>query len=186
LRPVPAQALAVSEWRVLSQRYALQLPFYALRVDRVQTAGGVILDDYPVVETRDWICVVCLDERGQAVMVEQYRHGVARRTLEFPAGRIDPGEDPLTAAKRELLEETGYASADFRLLRCVHPDSTRGRHRAHLFLALGASRVAEQHLDPGEEVVVSSRNLSDPELASELSHAVHVLALCLAREALRA
>jgi ADP-ribose pyrophosphatase len=176
----------MTEWRVLAQRYALKLPFFALRVDTVQTARGVVLDDYPVIESRDWICVVCLDEQGQAVMVKQYRHGVGRETLEFPAGRIDPGEQPLAAAMRELLEETGYSATQWTLLRTVSPDTTRSRTLAHVFLAKGARRVSEQNLEPSEDVEVTLRSLSEPALRTELSHAVHVLALLLASEALAA
>jgi ADP-ribose pyrophosphatase len=176
----------MSDWRVLAQRYALKLPFFALRVDTVQTGRGVVLDDYPVIESRDWICVVCLDEANQAVMVKQYRHGVGQVTLEFPAGRIDPGEAPLAAAARELLEETGYAASEWTLLRSICPDTTRQRTLAHVFLATGARRVSEQNLEPCEDVEVVLRGLDDPALRTDLSHAVHVLALLLASEALKA
>jgi ADP-ribose pyrophosphatase len=169
----------MSDWRVLAQRYALKLPFFALRVDTVQTARGLVLDDYPVIESRDWICVVCLDTEQRAVMVKQYRHGVGRETLEFPAGRLDPGEEP-------LLEETGYAADDWTLLRTVFPDTTRQRTLAHLYLATGARRVSEQSLDPCEDVLVTLRSLGEPALRTELSHAVHILALLLALERLAA
>jgi 8-oxo-dGTP pyrophosphatase MutT (NUDIX family) len=172
----------MSDWRVLKQRYALQLPFFALRVDTVETARGTVLQDYPVIESRDWVCVVCLDEAGRAVMVKQYRHGVARETLEFCAGRIDPGEQPLEAAKRELHEETGYSAENWTLLRTISPDTTRQRTLAHIFFATGARQVFEQALEPCEDVEVILRRLDDPALRDDLSHAVHVLALLLALE----
>jgi 8-oxo-dGTP pyrophosphatase MutT (NUDIX family) len=174
----------VSQWRVLAQRYVLKLPFFAVRVDKVQTATGVVFEDFPIIESRDWVCVVALDAEGRAVMVQQYRHGVGRQTLEFPAGRIDPGESPEAAAHRELLEETGHAAGQLQLLRSVCPDTTRARHQAHIFLATGVVCSAPQDLEPGEEVSVCKRALDEPTLEAELSHAVHVLALHLARSAL--
>jgi 8-oxo-dGTP pyrophosphatase MutT (NUDIX family) len=176
----------MSDWRVLEERYALQLPFFALRVDTVETGRGVVLADYPVIESRDWVCVVCLDQEQRAVMVKQYRHGIGRETLEFCAGRIDPGEQPLDAAKRELHEETGYVAENFSLLRTICPDTTRQRTLAHIFLATGARQQFAQALEPCEDVEVTLRRLDDPSLRTDLIHAVHVLSLLLALEVWKA
>jgi 8-oxo-dGTP pyrophosphatase MutT (NUDIX family) len=143
-----------------------------------------VFEDYPIIESRDWVCVVAVDDAGQAVLVQQYRHGIGRQTLEFPAGRIDPGESPEVAASRELLEETGHVARDLKLLRSVCPDTTRARHQAHVFLATGVVCTGPQALEPGEEVSVCKRALTEPTLEADLSHAVHVLALYLARSAL--
>ncbi len=140
------------------------------------------MDDYPIIEARDWVCVVCLDEQGRAVMVEQYRHGAQGVTLEFVAGGIDSGEDPLHAAHRELLEETGYASPHWHLLKCLSPDTTRHRNRVHIYLATAARPVGPQQLEETEDVTVVARDLRAPSLRDELTHAVHVLAVMLALE----
>ena len=60
------------------------------------------------VKPPDWVTVIPILPDGKFLMVRQYRHGSASLSDEFPAGVIDPGEEPLDAAKRELLEETGY------------------------------------------------------------------------------
>ncbi len=158
----------------------MKLPWFSLRVDRVQTGRGVILEDYPVIESRDWVCVVTLTDSGDAVLVRQYRHGCQQETLEFPAGGIDPGEEPLMAAKRELLEETGHEASAWHHLRSVSPDTTRHQSTAHIFLATGAKRVSEQNLEPSEDVLVELRPFSAHDLAPQLMHGVHVLALLLA------
>jgi 8-oxo-dGTP pyrophosphatase MutT (NUDIX family) len=174
----------MSRWRVLSSRYALKLPFFGLRVDRVETGRGVVMDDYPIIESRDWACVVCLDEQGRAVMVEQYRHGAQAITLEFVAGGIDAGEDPLHAAQRELLEETGYEAPHWHLLKRLSPDSTRHRNKVHIYLATGARATGPQQLEENEDVTVVLRDLRAPAMREELIHAIHVLACLLAVERL--
>lgn len=174
----------MSKWDVLSSREVLKLSHFGLRLDAVRTGRGHVIDDYPIVETRDWVCVVCIDEAGEAVFVQQYRHGSQEITLEFVAGGIDPGEEPEQAARRELLEETGYEAAHWELLRTLRPDSTRHRNRAHIWLATGARRVAEQELEPSEDLVVTLRSLEDPRVWDELTHAVHLLAFVLARKRL--
>lgn len=171
----------VKKWKVLESRYVWQRPWFALRIDRVQTSRGAVLDEYPVIEARDWACVIAVTEDKQLVLVRQYRHGVAEQTLEFPAGGVDEGEEPLAAAQRELLEETGFAADSWHHLRSVSPEPTRRSHQAHFFLALAARRVSAQRLEPSEDVEVVLRPASSAmQLAVELSHGVHIGALLLA------
>jgi ADP-ribose pyrophosphatase len=173
----------VNPWKVLQSRWLLERPWASIRVERVQTGTGVVLDDYPVIETRDWSCIVCVSEQSELVLVRQFRHGVREITLEFPAGGINAGEPPLIAAQRELREETGYVAQTWTHLQTVYPETTRHRHRAHLFLAQGARRTKQQALDPGEEVEVVTVPLAEAsELRERLSHGIHVLALLLALE----
>lgn len=175
----------VKPWKVLASEVVWQRPWFALQIDRVQTGRGTVLEEFPLVHARDWACIVPVTRDGQIVLVRQYRHGVGRITLEFPAGGVDPGEAPEAAARRELLEETGYAADDWQHLLSVPPEPTRRKHLAHLYLAVGAERVSEQRLEPGEdaEVVLLPRSELDS-LVHEIPHAVHIAALFLARERL--
>ena len=79
--------------------------------------------EFYVLDACDWVNVVAVTEDGRMVFVEQYRHGVERTTLEIPGGMVD-AEDPSpeAAARRELLEETGFASEDWRLIGTVDPN----------------------------------------------------------------
>ncbi|MFQ5570525.1 MAG: NUDIX hydrolase [Rhodothermales bacterium] len=171
-------------WITLESRYVLTQKWLKVREDHVRLPGGVELEDYYVIEYPDWVCVVCLTETGQVVLVEQYRHGVQRTTLELPAGTVDEGEDPLLAARRELLEETGYVADAWTSLGHCAPDPSKHTHYAHLFVASDARRVREQRLDASE--VIAIRLVEPDEVlrladSGEIVHGIHLSALLWAR-----
>lgn len=165
-------------WEVLASRVIVDRPWLTVHEQRVRTVRGVELD-YHLLDAMDWVCVVCLTDDDRIVLVRQYRHGVRRVTLELPAGAINPCEAPLMAAQRELREETGYVAAEWHLLRQVHPETTRHRHQAHIYLALGARLHGEQLLDATEDVDVVVEPW-DAAVVDELEHAVHVAGCLLA------
>ncbi len=80
-----------------------------LRADDCTMPSGVRISPYYILSYPDWAHTVCLDQDDRICVVWQYRHGAARVMMELPGGFVEAGEDPLEAAKRELLEETGAA-----------------------------------------------------------------------------
>lgn len=141
-------------WRIAASSYLVDDAYLRLRRDSVDLPNGTRIDDYYVRETRGFAVIFALTARGEVVLVEQYKHGVARMLLELPAGAIDPGESAQETARRELLEETGYEGS----LEPVARFATEPGHAnsiAHLFLARNARRVAEQRLDATEDIAVS-------------------------------
>ena len=150
-----------------------------LRVDRVQLPHGPVLDEYHVVEYPDWVCVVALTPAREVVMVEQYRYGIDRMSLEFPAGAIDPGEDPLAAAQRELLEETGYEADRWTRLGALAVEPTRHTNHGHIYIAHDVQQVAEPDLDEAEDLtthLMPAMRLPERIRAGEIVHGIHVAA----------
>jgi len=140
-------------WKVLESRYTFADPWIRLRSDTVRQPNGRVLPPSHVFEYPDWVDVIALTGTFNVVLVDQYRHAVGQMRTEFPAGTVDDdSEEPLAAIKRELLEETGYASEDWRLIGSAPVNPTLQTNRIHSFLALGARRVAEQDLDAGEAI----------------------------------
>jgi 8-oxo-dGTP pyrophosphatase MutT (NUDIX family) len=92
-------------------------------------------EDYFVVETDDWAAICPRTADGRFVMVEQYRPALDRRLLEFPAGRIDPGETAAASIQRELAEEAGQRVVRLVTLGSYFADTGRLSNQAHLFFA---------------------------------------------------
>ena len=138
--------------KVLSSRYAFADRWLRLRSDDVLLPGGQLLSCCTVFEYPDWGDVIALTAELNIVLVDQYRHAVGQMRTEFPAGAVDDDEEPLAAIKRELLEETGYASEQWHLLGSTPVNPALQTNRIHCFLALGTHKVAEQDLDEGEAI----------------------------------
>lgn len=142
-------------------------------------------EDYARLVLPDWAIVLPITKEGSAVLVEQYRHGVQALSLEVPGGIVDPGEDGLQAAQRELLEETGFGGGEWHSLGWVFPNPALQTNRCHLFLARGVELKSEPQLEPQEELsttLVPAGALSSMVRDGRIAHALHVLAVerCLA------
>jgi len=93
--------------------------------------------------------IIPVTAQGNLVMVQQFRYAVKEIFIEFPAGKIDQGEDPLQTAKRELEEEAGMVAKDFRHLTTIHPVIGYSNEKIELYLATGLT-ATQQRLDHGE------------------------------------
>ena len=137
-------------WTVVQSTYAIADRWLRLRHDVVSLPDGRTLPPQPVIEHPDWVDVIALTADHNSVLVDQYRHSVRQVRTEFPAGTVDGAETPLAAIKRELLEETGYASDDWRLLGTAPVYPALQTNRILSFLALNVRKVTAQDLDEGE------------------------------------
>jgi ADP-ribose pyrophosphatase len=116
---------------------------------------GVSLDA-ALLRCPPWVNVVALTEDRRVVLIEQFRHGIGRVTLEIPGGMVDEGETPAEAAARELLEETGYAGDAPVLLGTTSPNPAFQDNELTTWLIDRCRLVGEAAGDGHEEIAVST------------------------------
>jgi len=96
--------------------------------------------------------VVPLLDNGDVILVRQYRYPLNKYILELPAGKLEPSEDPLAAAKRELQEETGYTADNYEKLTAMYTTPGFCNEVLHIYLATGLKESEHgQNLDEGEQ-----------------------------------
>lgn len=142
--------------------------------------------DFYILRTNDWVNVVALTDDDDLVLIEQWRQGVLRVTLEIPGGIVDTGEDPLSAAARELAEETGYEAREWRALSSIEPNPAIQDNRCHTFVALGARPTKEQVFDAHEQCRVVLKPWAEAGALMAGGQITHALvAVALYKEQLR-
>ena len=149
------------KWQRSHSEKGLDLKIFNVRYDWVENPRNGRRSRATILETPDWVDMVPVTPEGKIVVVDQYRFGVAALTTEIPAGVIEAGEEPLAAAQRELLEETGYTSTDWVDLGWVEPNSAFQDNHCHQWLARGACLTHDPDLDEGEMITVRLLSLDD-------------------------
>jgi ADP-ribose pyrophosphatase len=131
-------------WLVLNDTEVYSAPpWISVHRQQVRLPTGRIVDDYHQIILRDYAVVLARAADGKFITERQYKHGIGKVSLTLPGGVIEPGEEPLTAAKRELLEETGYEADDWRPMGAYVSDASYGCGKVHLFSAGHARRIAQ-------------------------------------------
>ena len=153
------------KWKILSSEYLCRRPWLTARRDVVELPDGRVNPENEVLEYPDWVNVIAVTRDGKMVMERQYRHALGNTCYELPCGVIEAGETPLEAARRELLEETGYAGGEWTAWMDLAPNPACNSNIAHSFLAVGVEKVSVQQLDATEDIDVY---LLDKEYVREL------------------
>ncbi len=140
----------------LSSRYVYENPWMKLRVDQVRMPDGSD-SEYGIVERASFVLI--LPVRGtEVLMVCQHRYPINAWTWEFPQGACEPGESIEQAARRELLEETGYPATDLRVMNKLYEAAAFATHSFHVVIAWIGPDVQPTSIpqrDAGEAAMVS-------------------------------
>jgi len=143
-------------WRILRERLIYEhQPWLTLREQDVELPNGLVIERYILTDSPDIVMMFAITEGHQALFVEQYKHGIGRLSLDLSAGYMDAGDpSPLSAAQRELHEETGYVSEHWAHLASLASEPNRSSVRFHYFLAWDCRPAGAPHLDATEDLRV--------------------------------
>lgn len=153
--------MTIEKWRKIASKYLVKEKWATLRVDTCELQGGIIKDDYYVLEYPNWVNAIALTEEGKMILVRQYRHAADIISLEVPGGVIDGDEDPEFAIKRELLEETGYSFQTCKLLAELYPNPATSTNKTFTYFLTGGVKTHDQHLDEHEILNVEEYTIAE-------------------------
>lgn len=191
-------------WEEVSREHVVRDEWIEIRRSAYRLPDGKVYEPFYTYSRRDFVVIVATDPQGRYLCVRQFRQGIREVTTEFPAGGIErkksvPGkdggqggtghgldvaEDALEAARRELLEETGHESDEWKYLLAVPSNATIADNYAHIFMAANCRRAGDQRLDETEFLHVrkhSADELRELIEKGRFQQAIHILAFLLSR-----
>ncbi|OGL88087.1 hypothetical protein A3H75_01750 [Candidatus Uhrbacteria bacterium RIFCSPLOWO2_02_FULL_51_9] len=140
----------IKPWRVKSSRVLLEDRWIKVRADKCVTSDGIVISPYYVLEYPNWVHMVVVNNKNQILITKQYRHGARDIFFELPCGTQDVEDgSPLEAAKRELLEETGY-KGDFILAGETSPNPANHSNMIYTFLVTNLVKYSQPKDNPSE------------------------------------
>ena len=176
------------DWEEISTEHIVNDQWIDFRKSVYRYPDGRIFSPFYSYSRRDYAVIVASDEEGQLICVRQFRQGIKAVTTEFPAGGLEPGATPesaLEAAKRELKEETGYVSDDWKHLLTIPSNATISDNYASIFAARNCRKSGDQCLDETEVLSVVKHSAEDIDTLiqnGQFQQAVHVMAWLLAKD----
>ena len=179
-------------WEEVSRKHLIQNKWIDFRESAYRFPDGTVFEPYYSYSRRDYVVVIATDENGDHICVRQFRQGLKCVTNEFVAGGIErsdgkeygdekgpaSAEDALDAAKRELKEETGYESDEWKHIITIPSNATISDNYAHIFKAENCRKISSQDLDDTEFLKVVKYTNDELEKLiedGEFQQAVHVM-----------
>ncbi|MFP4363207.1 MAG: NUDIX hydrolase [Spirochaetia bacterium] len=170
-------------WKHVSHRTVYKTRVFNLQEAKRKNAEGREAEFY-IIDSPNWVNVVPVlqndEETDCFLMVGQYRQGSERFTMEFPGGVIDEGETPEEAARRELLEETGYTPGRIELAGEISPNPAIMNNRVFTYVAIDLQLTHKQNLDLDEFLdfeLIPVQEVEEKMGTAEYDHAIMMVAL---------
>lgn len=165
----------VETWKTKSSKEIADCKIFKVREDVSERESDTKESTFFVLENSDWVNIIALTKAGEVVLIEQFRHGIKDVILEIPGGMIDDDEKAETAARRELVEETGFSSEKFILLGKSHPNPAIQNNTVFHFLAVDCEKTEDVSFDEHESVLTKIVSLEETENLIESGVITHSL-----------
>ena len=149
-------------------------------VETVKLPDGRLVSDYVQVHMNSFVVVFAETTEAKVICIRQYKHGPQRVSLTLPAGQLEQGEDGVAAARRELMEETGFEGRDFRLLGSFAVSGNQGCGTGQVALAKKCRQVAVPMPDDLEQMkmeFLSREQLREALLGGQVAIVSHAAAI---------
>lgn len=141
-------------WRILKSTYLIKNRWLTVRKDQVALPSNLEIDDFYVLEYPNWVNVIAITEDNKIIIEQQYRHGLQKVNYEIPAGCVEDEENPMDAAKRELVEETGYSGGKWQEFMISSPNPNSMTNLCYTYLAVGVKKTSEPHPERSEDIKI--------------------------------
>lgn len=155
----------MQKWKVIDKKIVLKSnKFLTVEMHKIQLPDGRIIADWQWLITPDFVNIIAIDKNGRFLLFRQNKYAVEGECIAPIGGYLEPGEDPLTGAKRELREETGYTTDNWLFIGDFVVDANRGCGRAFFYLALDAEKIAQpvkDDLEDQELIFLTKTELED-------------------------
>jgi ADP-ribose pyrophosphatase len=135
--------MADRSWKVIKSQQVVDNPYTQVFMQSLELPDGRLIEDWPIIQTLDYVNALVLNDAGEAMILEGYKHRLGRSSWQVVGGYLEQDEQPVAAIQRELLEETGYTSEDWDHLGSFIVDANRRVGEGHFFLARNAKKVTE-------------------------------------------
>lgn len=140
-------------WKCINSSYLIDNNWLKVRKDAVQVSDTLTIDDYYVIEKKDVVLIIAVSPDGRILLKKEYRYPIDKVLLELPGGTIDRSDElPEQTAKRELSEETGFASDNWKYMGFIYDYPTKDTNCVHLYIALDAYKSNEPVHSESERV----------------------------------
>lgn len=176
--------MTLKKWKTISSQHVFVDKWIKVRADHCIDQFGKDIAPYYVLDYPEWVNMVVLTPDNDLVMIKQYRHGAGVIDWEIPAGNVENGDtDYEGAARRELLEETGFSAENFELITLLSPNTANHSNNIHLYLVRDAVKTQEPEFDETEDIVTELMPISkvlDLIKSNNFKQSMHITCLLVA------
>lgn len=141
-----------AKWKSIKRTQIFNFEFVKIYKDKVRLPNGKIIHDYILIERPDVVTIVATTKENKVITIREYRHGVNSFQIALPAGFKETNETIIAAAKRELMEETGYGGGKFKYINFVYDDPSKTIRKFHIIRAKEVYRQGKSDLESTETI----------------------------------